>query len=67
MKKYADFVNVCAKPLRLMKKYADFGKGVQKKNKKIKNKMKIKVKRKQLNDNRFQRSEKRNRTRIWQT
>ncbi len=24
MKKYADFENVCGKPLRLMKKYADF-------------------------------------------
>jgi hypothetical protein len=24
MKKYADFENVCAKPLHLMKKYADF-------------------------------------------
>jgi hypothetical protein len=57
MKKYADFENVCAKPLRLMKKYADFEKGVQKmKNNKIKTKSK--VKRKQLDDYRFQRREK---------
>jgi hypothetical protein len=28
--KYADFENVCAKALRLMKKYADFEKGVKK-------------------------------------
>jgi hypothetical protein len=29
MKKYADFENVCAKPLRLVKKYADLEKGVK--------------------------------------
>jgi ribosomal protein S21 len=45
--------NVCAKPLRLMKMYAAFEKMELKRKKKLE----IKIKRKQMNDHKFQRDE----------